>query len=167
MFIEALKIIGMPVAALDSGSKIGEIKEIVVDPQNGTLLGFLVQEGGIFSSKKALAIVDVRDWDPKGIVTESVENLVDPSEIVRLKEVLAKKIQLLGMSAKTESQKNLGEIKNFLVDSNSQSVVKYYLKDLLGKSRIFTADKVIKINKAIIFSDDVLEPPRGAVGATA
>lgn len=167
MFIEAKKIIGLSVAAIDEQAKVGTITDILVEPENGNVLGFLVSPGGLLSPKKALSIVDVTDWDPKGIVTRSVENLVPPQEIVRINEILQKRIQLLGMKAKTESGKNLGEVENFLIDSETQSVTKYYLRDILGNRKIFSSDKVSRIDKKIIFSDDVIEPPQGAVGAPA
>ena len=165
MLIEAKKLIGLPVAALASESKIGDVREILIDPENGRLLGFLVATGGMFSAKKALSVTDIKDWDPNGLVTESRENLVSPSEIVRIKEVLEKKIILIGMKAKTESGKSLGEVEDLLVDSETQSVAKYYLRDLLGHTRILTPDKVIKIEKEIIFVDDISEVPGSAVGA--
>ena len=76
MMIEAKKIIGLPIAAMESQSKIGEIRDLIIDPENGNLLGFLVQVGGFFSTGKILSIVDIREWDPNGIVTEKEENLV-------------------------------------------------------------------------------------------
>lgn len=167
MFIEATKLIGLPVAARDDQIKAGVIRQILVDPQNGQLLGFLVKIDGLFSPQKALSIIDVIDWDPKALVTASIDNLVDPSEIVRFKKVIDEKIYLLGMKAKTESGIGLGEVENFLIDTNTQSVTKYYLKDLLGKSRILTSDKVSRIDKVILFVDDVVEPPTGAVGSEA
>jgi len=167
MFIEAKKLIGMPVAAVDTQSKIGEIRDIIVDPENGNLLGFLVSEGGILSKKKVLSAVDIREWDPNGVVTESIDNLVVPSEIVRINDIIKKKIFLIGMPAKTESGKSLGSVEDLLIDTDTSSVVKYYLKDLLGKSRVLSADKVIKIDKQITFADDVVEIPRGVEGVAA
>jgi uncharacterized protein YrrD len=167
MFIEAKKLIGLPVAAEDTQSKVGEIRQIIVDPENGNLLGFIVSRGGIFSPKKVLSISDIRDWDPAGLVTGSIDNIVNAEEIVRVKEVINKKIFLLGMSAKTESGKGLGVVEDLLIDTDGQCVAKYYLKDLLGNSRIFLSDKVAKIDKAIIFTDDVAEPPAGAAGVPA
>ncbi|MCL5410437.1 MAG: PRC-barrel domain-containing protein, partial [Patescibacteria group bacterium] len=152
MFIEATKLIGLPVGARDTQEKAGTIRQILVDPENGQLLGFSVQVEGFFSPQKVLSIIDIIDWDPVGLVTASIDNLVDPSEIVRLKAIIDKKIYLLGMKAKTESGIGLGEVENFLIDTNTQSVTKYYLKDLLGKSRILTSDKVSRIDKAIIFT---------------
>ena len=167
MFIEARKLIGLPVASLDTQSKIGQIRQILIDPENGHLLGFQVATGGLLSPKKILSVIDIRDWDPNGIVTSSIDNLVDVQEIVRIKEILAKKINLLGMKARTESGKSLGSVEDLLIDTDGQGVAKYYLKDLLGDARVFGSEKVIRIDKAIVFADDVAEIPTGAAGAAA
>lgn len=167
MIIEAKKLIGLPVAAMDVRAKVGVVSEVLIAPENGKLLGFLVKVPGFFAPQKALTVSDIKNWDPKGLVTDSFENIVDPDEIVRIKEVLDKKIILIGLKAKTQSGKNLGVVDNFLVDTETETVIKYYLKDLLGKSRIFTADKVIAIDKEILFSDDVNVPPTSAQGAVA
>ena len=157
MMIEATKLIKLPVAALDTQEKIGEIQEILVDPKNGGVLGFLVKTNGLFGAQKALAAVEVSEWDPNGLVTESAGNLVEPEEIIRIKEVLKKNILLLGMSAETENKKGLGRVENFLIDTDTDMIIKYYLRDLLGKSRIMSADKVISIDKVIVFADDETE----------
>jgi len=172
MFIEAKKLIGLPVAAQDVQAKIGAIRQIIVNPDNGNLLGFLVSAGGpaswrIFAPQKVLSVNDIREWDSKAIITESIDNLVEASEIIRIKEILDKKIILLGMRAKTESGQGLGIVEDLLIDTDNQCVEKYYLKDLLGDARIFPSNKVIKIDKVITFSDDVVEPPAGAAGAVA
>jgi uncharacterized protein YrrD len=168
MFIEAKKLIGLPVAALDVASKIAEIQKILVDPNSGNVLGFLVSAGGLFSPKKIVSAVDIREWDPNGLITDSVENLVGPAEIVRVKEVLDQKIDLFGMKAKTKKGKNLGNIEDFLIDTATTTVMKYYVKDLVLKSRVFPSDKVVKIEKnTIVFDDDIAEMPSNAAGAPA
>lgn len=152
MLIEAKKLIGLAVASEDELAKIGLITQIVVEPENGRLLGFLVATG--FFATKALSIIDVKYWDPEGLVTGSEENLVEPHEIVRLKKVLLDGINLMNMPAVTESGKILGSVENFLVDTETQTVAKYYLRDLLGNARVMSPDQVIKIEKKIIFCDD-------------
>jgi len=131
-------------------------------------LGFLVSGGGLFSPKRVISAVDVRDWDPNGIVTATIDNLVEKDEIVRIKEVIDQKIDLFGMKAKTKSGKRLGTIEDFLIDTTATCVMKYYLKDLVSGSRVFSADKVIKIEKnTIIFEDDVTEIPANTAGVPA
>jgi uncharacterized protein YrrD len=167
MMIEATKLINLPIAAVDTESKIGVIANLVIDPENGTLMGFLVSTGNLIGGKKVLSAVDIRDWDPNGIVTSSAENIVSIDEIVRIKQVVDQKIFLLGMSAKTENNKGLGKVEDLLIDTDTQSVVKYYLKDLLGKERVISSNNVLKIDKQVIFKDDTAEVPPSAQSAVA
>jgi len=164
MFIEAKKLIGLPVAATDTQSKVGEIRQVLIDPENGRLLGFLVATGELFGPRKVLSVIDIKEWDPNGIVVTSIENLIGKSEIVRIKEILKQKVFILGMKAVTESGKSLGKVEDILLDTDTECVVKYYLKDLM-QSRVFPAEKVVKIEKQIVFSDDTAEIPTDAAGA--
>lgn len=162
MIIEALKLINLPVAAEDTLSKVGVVRQIVVDPENGAVLGFIISTG-IFSRPKSLSTIDIKYWDKEGLVTSSANNIVDLSEIVRIKNVLDKKINLLQMPAQTETGKSLGHVENFLIDTETEMVVKYYLRDLLGKSRVMPSDKVISIDKVITFANDEGEIRSGVV----
>lgn len=165
--IEAKNLINLPIASEEDQEKVGEIIDIVIEPENGRVLGFLVKAGGMFSTVKALSVVDVRDWDPNGIVTRTFENIVEPKEIIRLNELYEKKIILLNMKAKTESGKSLGKVENYLIDTETEMVVKYYLKDLLGNTRVLSNDKVIEITDEVVFLDDIETPPIDAESAIA
>ena len=168
MFIEAKKIIGLPIASIEEESKVGEVLQLVIEPQNGVLLGFLVRSGGFFSTAKALSVVDVREWDPKGLIIGSINHIVAIGEIVRLKEIVDQKIIILGLKARTESGKNLGLIVNLLIDTDTLTVAKYYVKNiLLGDERVFPSNLVVKIdNKTVVFQDDTSTIPTGVQSAT-
>ena len=167
MFIEAKKIIGLPIASIEEESKVGEILQLVIDPKDGALLGFLVRSGNVFSQSKALSVVDIREWDPNGLVIGSINHIVPTDEIVRLKEIIDNKTIILGLKAQTESGKNLGVIENLLIDTEAQMVEKYYTKNIItGDERVFSANSVIKIDKHVIFQDDVGSIPTGVQSAT-
>lgn len=166
MFIEATKILKVPVAAEDVQAKIGEVKNIIIDPENGNFIGLIVKSG-IFSKVKILSTQDILDWDQNGIVTSTIDNLVLKEEIIKIDEIIRKNIFLLGIGAKLESGKSLGKVEDLLIDTDNLCVAKYYLKDYLGKDRVLPSDRVIKIDKEIIFRDDTGEIPTEAVGATA
>ncbi|AKM82141.1 TPA: hypothetical protein DD449_03500 [Candidatus Berkelbacteria bacterium] len=168
MFIEAKKIIGLPIAAMDAEAKVGEVRDLVFDPNNGNLLGLLVKMEGLLGPTLALSFIDILEWDPNGIVTESLENLVPASEIVRINEIIKNKIRLIGMSARTESGKRLGIVQDLLIDTELSVIAKYYLKDLIsGLERVLPADKVVRIEKEVIFTDDSAIIPTGVQNATA
>lgn len=167
MFIEATKIIGLPIASIEEESKVGEILQLVIDPQNGALLGFLVRSGRIFTQTKALSVVDIREWDPNGIVIKSINHIVAIDEIIRIKKIVDQKIIVLGLKAQTESGKNLGVIDNLLIDTETLTIAKYYTKNILtSDERVFPANSVVKIDKTVIFQDDVGSIPTGVQSAT-
>lgn len=163
MMIEAKKILNLPIAAMDAEAKVGSVMQLVIDVENGNLLGFLVKGPGFFSTVKALSAQDISEWDPHGLVTTHAENIVEPEEIVRIEK--NRNINFLAMSAKTESGKSLGLVENLLIDTDNNCIAKYYLKDLLGVSRVLPADDVIKIEKQIIFRNIDDLPPTGVQNA--
>ena len=101
--------------------------------------------------------MDVKFWDKEGLVTAEEDNLVLPTEIVRLNHVLKADINLIDMPAEDENGQSLGLVENFLIDTETGSVVKYYLRDILGNARILPSEKVIKIEKKIVFASDVTQ----------
>lgn len=159
MLIQTSNLIGLPVGALDSQKKIGTVKKIIIDPDNGGFLGFEIKARGFFNKNKILSIVDVSEFDRHGLVTRSEENLVDSTEIIRVDKVLKRKIKVLGTKAITESKQYLGKINDLLIDIDSSMIVKYYIKGL-WQDRILPANKVIKITAgAVIFAEDAIEEP--------
>lgn len=157
MLIQASTILNLPVAATDTHSAIGRVRQIVINPENGTLLGFVVKPLGFFSKEKILSEQDMVEIDKNGIVTKSEENLVESSEVVRIAKVLKVNINIIGQNAITESKKNLGKIYDYVLDTEMQLISKYYIHSMLAE-KILPHDKVVKIDKkAVVFSDDVIE----------
>lgn len=168
MLIEAKKIIGLPIAAIEEESKVGEILQLIIEIETGVLLGFLVRGGGFFSEFKALSVVDIREWDPNGLVIASKNNIVSVDEIVRFKEIIDQKNIIIGMKAQTENAKSLGVIDNLLIDTETLTVAKYYVKNILpADERVFPANCVVKIeNHIVIFQDDSGAIPAGMPSVT-
>lgn len=169
MFIQASNLLKLPVAALDTQRKIGEVDKIIINPDNAEIIGLLVKIGGFFKNYKLLSTQDMIDIDKNGVVTKNEENLLEIEEIIRAKKILDKKITVLGQRAITKSKKNLGKITDLLINTEFLTITKYYISNLFDE-RIIPADKVLKITKkAVVFSDDVIEetPVAEAEGAAA
>lgn len=167
MIIEAKELINLPIAGLEETAKIGEINKIIADISSPTILGFLVKPNYFLSQNKVLSIKDIIEWDKNGLVTGSTNNLVEKEEIIRINNILNTKFDLFGLKAKTEIGKNLGFVKNFLIDTETAGIIKFFIKDIITGDRIFSVDKVVSINsKAIIFSDDTTEIPTNIESVT-
>ena len=164
MFLQGKKLLNLPVAAMATQSKVGTVRKILVDPQGGRLIGFLVQQG-FLAPGRVLSHHDVVSYDPQGLVVNDPTNLLPIDDIVRAKEVMDQRIYILGMRAYTESGKFLGRVTDFVLSTDIAMVVKYHVVGILGL-RILPAEKVVEISKkGVIFSDDVEEATVRGVAA--
>lgn len=170
MYITASKIFDLPVASLESKSKIGQVSNLFFSPDELVLVALEVKTGGfLFSKKLYLSSHDIIDFDKNGLVISSDGVLVESSEIVRIKEIIKAKISVYGQKAVTKSNKYLGKIFDLLIDSETCGITKFYISNLL-QERILDRNKVEKVTpKAVIFSDEVIEqiPLAEAEGAAA
>lgn len=157
MLIQSSTILALPVAAMDSQGKVGHVKQIVIDPENGTLLGYSVKPIGLFTKDKILSQQDVVEIDKNGIVIRSEDDLLEPEEIIRINKIIKSNVGIIGQDSFTESKKFLGKVFDYILDTETQSIVKYYIRNIFDE-KIFPQEKVVEINKrGIFFSNDVIE----------
>jgi uncharacterized protein YrrD len=157
VLIQAKDVLNKPVFAQDIEDTVGIISDIIVDPENGKIVAFSVAR--FLQKPKIVSEVDVLDLTQDGLLINSENALVFPSELVRIKEIIDRGIKIINSKAVTESKKSLGIIEDFLIDTETAGVVKFYIKGgLLSPSVVLPIEKVVKIEKGkIIFSDDILE----------
>lgn len=166
MLLEASEILNKPVLTLGDNISLGKISEIIVDPENGHISGFLISQ--LFAQPQVVAETEVLDLTKTGLIVASEDALAKPSDIIKIQEILSKGIKILNARAETESKKALGKVENFLIDTESASVVKFYIRGgIFSPSLVLPSDKVIKIEKGkIIFSDDLTESPKATQAVT-
>lgn len=157
MFIQASKLINLPIGALDTQSRVARLVDIITNPEDGDILGFLAKPAGLLSKFKVISKNEVVEIDARGLVIQSEETMVEPREIVRINEALNKNTKILGALAVTENGKSLGRIYDFLIDQSTLAIYKIYIRGT-WEDRILPFDKVVKIEKGrVIFADDTLE----------
>ncbi|MCL5795084.1 MAG: hypothetical protein M1338_01885, partial [Patescibacteria group bacterium] len=72
-------------------------------------------------------------------------------------KILNRKITLIDQKAYTISQKPLGKVFDVLIETNTLTITKLYLRNWLDE-RILPVSKLVKIDeKGVFFSDDVIE----------
>jgi len=68
------ELIGLAIVDVRDGKKLGHADEIVISPDDGRLLGFVMKGGGLFSSKESIVeIGDVRSIGRDAITVEGDE----------------------------------------------------------------------------------------------
>lgn len=160
MLIQATEILNKPVLTQKENLQVGKVSEVIVDPEKGRVVGFLIYQ--IFQKPKVVSEIDVLDLTNEGLLIISKEALISSTENTQIQEIFKQKIKILKSRAITESKKNLGTVEDFLIETDTACITKFYIKGVfLAPTLILPVEKVIKIEKGkIIFSDDILEGRR-------
>jgi len=126
-------LINRPVLSLRTGTEVAISVAPIINPGNLKIEGFYCQDS---RSKQQLVLVsqDVRDIMSRGFIINDHDQLVQPSELVRLTPVLQLNFSLIGKPVVTSSGTKLGKVGDYSVDIESMFVQKLYVSQSIFKS---------------------------------
>jgi sporulation protein YlmC with PRC-barrel domain len=152
-------IIGTPVLNFDDGSLLAVIEDIIVDPETGKIEAFWVKPLTLAISDAIIQSQDIVEWK-KNVYVKNESFISDPAEIIKISEILAKKVYLIGNKVKNQKGKNYGKVYDLDFSCDTFYVRQIYARrSVFGifkyESRIFSFDSIIEItDKAIIIDDE-------------
>ncbi len=160
-------IINRPVLSLRTGTQVATALSPIVNPANLKIEGFFCHDS---LSRQTLILVaqDVRDLLPQGIVINDHDVLTEPSELVRLSEIININFQLLGKTVVTNSRSKLGKISDYAVETTSMYIQKLYVsqsvfKSLSGGNLGIDRSQIVEItDKQVVVNDLLQNVPVGA-----
>lgn len=142
-----------PVVSLRTGGKIATAIEPVIDPRNLKVLGWWCDERGK-DGPVILLTEDVRQMTPQGLAVDGEDELSEPKELVRHKEVLNIKFQLIGKTVKTKRRK-LGKVNDFSYN-DGMFVQKLYVSAPIVKLLSSTDTHLIDRTQIVEITDDYI-----------
>ena len=158
MLINFSDLKSIPVAAQNTQTKLGIIKDLVIDPKTGKLFCFLVQTG-FFSPLLALFPPDINKLENDYLLVDAPEALVKPKEIIRANEVLKQKIKILEQSVVNRKLKKIGTVSDLTLDWESQQLNRITVtlipwKGILEAERLIPWNKIIEITKDYVMIEE-------------
>lgn len=116
----------IPVMSLRTGGKIATAIKPLINPNNLKVEGWFCEDN--FSNGTLVLLArDVRDFVPQGLAVNDHEDLTDPEELVRLKEVIELKFELTGKPVITNHKRKLGKVNEYAMDTSSMMIQKLYV----------------------------------------
>lgn len=155
-------IIDRPVLSLRTGGVIANAGLPIINPNNLKIEGFYCNDK---FNKKSLVLLaqDIRDSLPQGYVVNDHDVLTPADELVRLKDVIGFKFELMDKPVYTADKKRMGKINDFAVDSETMYVQKIYvgqslLKSLSGGQLSVDRNQIVEITDKRIIIQDPQQP---------
>lgn len=151
------KIVGMTVADLREQKKIGEIDDLIYNSELKIAAFVLKQQFSILPREpQIVSSDDVAALAKKGLVVYN-EGAASPlRESVRIKKLTDEKFYGLKQPVISKSGQRIGSVYDYLVDSGTLLITKFYVKSLFGE-RIIPVSKVVSLEKRKIIIEDETE----------
>ncbi len=153
----ASQIVGLPITVEGAMRPVAHVSGLLMHPENGQILAFLA------GYLRVLTPLDVEQWKEDRLVIQSPEDLVAPTELLRLREFKIRRLFLTGKKVYSASGKRLGKVVDFTVDTqanrlSSLEVNKHFLF-WTWDARIFSAGDIREVTERAIFL--TVEPEQG------
>jgi sporulation protein YlmC with PRC-barrel domain len=164
-------LLNRPVMSLRTGGPVGQTLMPIINPNNLKIEGFYCEDR-FSKTPQILLAQEIRDFIPQGIVVNDHDALTDPEELVRLKDVLELKFELLGKPVVTISKQKVGKVNDFAADGETLYIQKLYvgqplIKSFSGGQLSIDRTQIVEITNKKIVVQEILKPTKSAVPAAA
>src|SRR5579884_285739 len=167
-------LIGMPIYSLDRGEKIGEVENLIFDPDQGKVIGLVLEEGGLFRSSQVIPFESIENIGPDAIVLKRGAPMEMPPGEADSK-LLKESFNLTGRKVLSEGGYQVGVVNDLDIDEQTGrvtgiEVTRGIFQDTAEGRKHINHDQVQQIGKhAIIVSQTALETlaaQKGGLSAT-
>jgi uncharacterized protein YrrD len=131
---------GARVGSLRLGAPIGTIEQTIYDPKQMQLVGWVVKEFGE-KELRLLLTKNCRDIGPQAVLVDDTEALTPMSDVIRHKDLIELKFELIGIKVVNESGVSFGKVIDFAFHPES-FLVQRILVEPTG-IKVFAASKII------------------------
>jgi hypothetical protein len=162
-------LLNKSVLSLRSGTPIASITSAIINPHNLKIEGFYCQDR--FDKKELVLLYqDIRDLLPQGFVVNDHDVLVEADDLVRLKDVLKLRFELIGKPVETLTKEKVGRVSDFAAETETMFIQKIYvtqsiLKSLTGGSLSVDRTQINEITPKKVVINEMMK--KSAVPATA
>jgi sporulation protein YlmC with PRC-barrel domain len=94
-----------------------------------------------------------------GVLIKNLDSVVDAREIFKLKDILGKRIFLIGSLVMTQNGKKIGLLEDFLFDTMFQNILTLTVKKVFSsEKRIISSERILSIlPRRVIIRDTILK----------
>lgn len=164
-------LLNKPVMSLRTGQPIATALEPIINPNNLKIEGFFCEDR--FSKKELVLLYqDIRDVLPQGFVVDDQDVLVDPDDLVRLRDIIKLNFKLLDKPVVTLSKDRVGKVSDYATEVETMYIQKLYvsqslLKSFTGGSLGIDRNQINEITDKRVIINDLLKTAPAPAGAVA
>lgn len=138
--------------SLQTGSKIGVINQPLVDPATLTIIAYEV-DGLPTDDTMLLRLADVRELSDLGLIIDSTDELITPTDVVKIQRLYELRFDLIGIAVRDKEGRRLGKVIDYTIETGNFVIQQLIVhRSLLHRFNI--AELVIHRSQIIEINND-------------
>ena len=119
MLLAAERFINTPVMSLQTGSELARTARGVIDPFTLSIVAYELEGRLLNESPTLLLIADIREIGTLGMIIDSVDELITPSDVVTIQKTYEYQFELIGKNVIDENKRKIGKIVGYTVEAGN------------------------------------------------
>lgn len=148
-------LVNSPVLSLQTGGPIGQTTTAVVDPGTLKVVAYEVSSQLRDESPLVVRIVDVREMSDLGLIIDSIDELENPADIIKLNDIYKLGFNPIGMNVTDERRHKLGRVVDYTIETSG-----FYIQQLTVKRPLF---KSFSDTELLIHRSQIIEINNSAI----
>lgn len=155
MILLGSSLVNSPVLSLQTGGPIGQTTTAVVDPGTLKVVAYEVSSQLRDESPLVVRIVDVREMSDLGLIIDSIDELENPADIIKLNDIYKLGFNPIGMNVTDERRHKLGRVVDYTIETSG-----FYIQQLTVKRPLF---KSFSDTELLIHRSQIIEINNSAI----
>lgn len=149
MYVLAHNLAPLPIISLQTGLTVATTSGLIIDPGSLEVIAFTCLSP---ERREDLALIlrDIRELGLDCLIIDSEDELVEISEVVRLKELWDRRFTLIACKVVSDMGRGIGTVEDYTVNLDTNKVQKIYVrqsvfKSLFGSSLIIDRTQIVDV----------------------
>jgi len=136
MYLLANQLKDLPVMSLQTGQPIAIVRQPIINQHNLEVVA-LRCDVGRRRQTSVILLRDVRQFATDCVIIDSLDDIEDAAEIVRLREVMECRFNPVGKQVVNVAGQKLGKVEDYTINLKTYMLQKLYVHQSLMKSILF------------------------------
>lgn len=154
-------IIGLKVFSVIEGQEVGEIRELLINPDEGAVQFLLVDTGKWYLGARVLAFDDVLGIGQDAVTTESEAKLIPFSECETARALMDRGVSIYDTKLLSREGSFVGIVTEYSVDEKSGKIIELEFENTTGNKDTIPAGQILTFGSQVIVVDHKKEAAGG------
>jgi uncharacterized protein YrrD len=158
MLLLSEKLTGVPIMSLQTGTKLAETTDPIIDPGNLTILASYVDGQSLDTTPSVLFMEDIREAGELGFIIDDSSRLMPLEGLVRLQGIIDEEFSLPGINVVDKRGGKVGKVVDYSFSPEDYIIQQLFVKPGLLQSivhdmRIINRSQIIDVTSKLITID--------------